>query len=191
MLSCREGENVALWGKLNLSESRQILQNELEPSVLFSVSLSLPSSSFFPLFCHTSPLHFLSLCPSALFPSQSHPGCAMSFYVFTPLLSPSFCQVSHVLNVAYGVTNLFPDQLVYKTLQILDVPETDITAYLGECSTFIDQAREQVRTYTNTTKKNTWLITFQFLLMYRSIISKMYQKFLKKKSKILSVLCII
>ncbi|XP_044229099.1 dual specificity protein phosphatase 19-like isoform X2 [Thunnus albacares] len=52
-------------------------------------------------------------------------------------------KVSHVLNVAYGVTNLFPDQLVYKTLQILDLPETDITSYLGECSSFIDQAREQ------------------------------------------------
>ncbi|KAF3707937.1 Dual specificity protein phosphatase 19 [Channa argus] len=52
-------------------------------------------------------------------------------------------KVSHVLNVAYGVINLFPDQLVYKTLQILDLPETDITSYLGECSTFIDQAREQ------------------------------------------------
>ncbi|XP_039994781.1 dual specificity protein phosphatase 19-like isoform X1 [Xiphias gladius] len=52
-------------------------------------------------------------------------------------------KVSHVLNVAYGVKNLLPDQLVYKTLQILDLPDTDITSYLGECSSFIDQAREQ------------------------------------------------
>ncbi|MED6292551.1 hypothetical protein CHARACLAT_001458 [Characodon lateralis] len=52
-------------------------------------------------------------------------------------------KVSHVLNVAYGVTNLFPDQMVYKTFQILDLPETDITAHLEECSSFIDQAREQ------------------------------------------------
>ncbi|XP_022603913.1 dual specificity protein phosphatase 19-like [Seriola dumerili] len=52
-------------------------------------------------------------------------------------------KVSHVLNVAYGVNNLFPDQLAYKTLQILDLPDTDITSYLGECSSFIDQAREQ------------------------------------------------
>ncbi|KAF7656772.1 hypothetical protein LDENG_00036140 [Lucifuga dentata] len=52
-------------------------------------------------------------------------------------------KVSHVLNVAYGVSNLFPDQLVYKTLNVLDVPDTDITSYLGECSSFIDQAREQ------------------------------------------------
>ncbi|CAK6976752.1 dual specificity protein phosphatase 19-like [Scomber scombrus] len=52
-------------------------------------------------------------------------------------------KVSHVLNVAYGVANLFPDQLVYKTLQILDLPETDITSYFGECRAFIDEAREK------------------------------------------------
>ncbi|KAM3606798.1 uncharacterized protein V6R79_023380 [Siganus canaliculatus] len=52
-------------------------------------------------------------------------------------------KVSHVLNVAYGVANLFPDRFEYKTLQILDLPDTDITSYLGECSGFIDQARAQ------------------------------------------------
>lgn len=52
--------------------------------------------------------------------------------------------MSHVLNVAYGVANLFPDQYVYKALPILDLPDTDITAYLGECSSFVDRAREKV-----------------------------------------------
>ncbi|XP_061140714.1 dual specificity protein phosphatase 19-like [Syngnathus typhle] len=52
-------------------------------------------------------------------------------------------QVSHVLNVAYGVANLFPHQLLYKTVQILDLPDTEITSYLKECGSFIDQAREQ------------------------------------------------
>ncbi|XP_047459735.1 dual specificity protein phosphatase 19-like [Mugil cephalus] len=52
-------------------------------------------------------------------------------------------KVSHVLNVAYGVSNLLPDQMVYKTLQILDLPEMEITSYLQECGSFIDQAREQ------------------------------------------------
>ncbi|KAM9365498.1 dual specificity protein phosphatase 19-like [Pholidichthys leucotaenia] len=52
-------------------------------------------------------------------------------------------KVSHVLNVAYGVADLFPDQLVYKTIQILDLPDTGITSYLQECSSFIDQARQQ------------------------------------------------
>lgn len=54
-------------------------------------------------------------------------------------------QVSHILNVAYGVTNLYPDLFVYKTLQILDLPDTDITSYLAECSSFIDEARNQVQ----------------------------------------------
>lgn len=53
-----------------------------------------------------------------------------------------------MLNVAYGVTNLFPDQLIYKTLQILDIPDTDITSYMEECSSFIDQAREKVHAKT-------------------------------------------
>ncbi|XP_028323757.1 dual specificity protein phosphatase 19-like [Gouania willdenowi] len=52
-------------------------------------------------------------------------------------------KVSHVLNVAYGVSNPFPDQVVYRTLQILDLPDTQITSYLEECSSFIDQARQQ------------------------------------------------
>lgn len=52
-------------------------------------------------------------------------------------------KVSHVLNVAYGVDNVFPDTMVYKTLQILDLPETEITSYFEECSNFIDQTREQ------------------------------------------------
>ncbi|XP_056148054.1 dual specificity protein phosphatase 19-like [Lampris incognitus] len=52
-------------------------------------------------------------------------------------------KVSHVLNVAYGVANLFPDQFAYKTLNILDVPDTDITSYLEECCSFIDQALKQ------------------------------------------------
>lgn len=54
-------------------------------------------------------------------------------------------QVSHILNVAYGVTNLYPDLFVYKTLQILDLPDTDITSYLAEISSFIDEARNQVQ----------------------------------------------
>lgn len=62
-----------------------------------------------------------------------------------PLIGLRPRQVSHVLNVAFGVTGLFPEQLVYKTLPILDLPETDITSYVEDCSTFIDQAREQVQ----------------------------------------------
>uniref|UniRef100_A0A8K9XEJ5 Dual specificity phosphatase 19a n=1 Tax=Oncorhynchus mykiss TaxID=8022 RepID=A0A8K9XEJ5_ONCMY len=53
-------------------------------------------------------------------------------------------KVSHILNVAYGVENAFPDLFIYKTLSILDVPDTDITSYFQECSKFIDQANKGV-----------------------------------------------
>lgn len=52
-------------------------------------------------------------------------------------------QVTHILNVAYGVPNPFPEQLIYKTLPILDIPNTNITAFLEECSDFIDHAKDQ------------------------------------------------
>ncbi|XP_048835360.1 dual specificity protein phosphatase 19a [Brienomyrus brachyistius] len=52
-------------------------------------------------------------------------------------------KVSHILNVGYGVENIFPDLFVYKTLNILDLPETDITSYFHETSQFIDQVKAE------------------------------------------------
>ncbi|XP_029557770.1 dual specificity protein phosphatase 19-like [Salmo trutta] len=52
-------------------------------------------------------------------------------------------KVSHILNVAYGVENTFPDLFIYKTLSILDVSDNDITSYFQECSKFIDQANTE------------------------------------------------
>uniref|UniRef100_W5MHX8 Dual specificity phosphatase 19a n=1 Tax=Lepisosteus oculatus TaxID=7918 RepID=W5MHX8_LEPOC len=51
--------------------------------------------------------------------------------------------VTHILNVAYGVENTFQDQFVYKQLSILDLPETVITSYFQECSEFIEQVKAQ------------------------------------------------
>lgn len=53
-------------------------------------------------------------------------------------------QVTHILNVAYGVENAFPDLFIYKTLSILDLPDTDIISYIKECAQFIDQAKDEV-----------------------------------------------
>ncbi|XP_030641601.1 dual specificity protein phosphatase 19 [Chanos chanos] len=52
-------------------------------------------------------------------------------------------KVTHILNVAYGVENAFPELFIYKTLSILDLPDTDILSYLQECSEFIDQAKAE------------------------------------------------
>lgn len=57
-------------------------------------------------------------------------------------------QVTHILNVAYGVENAFPDLFIYKTLSILDLPDTDIISHLYECAQFIDQAKAEVRVLT-------------------------------------------
>lgn len=53
-------------------------------------------------------------------------------------------QVTHILNVAYGVENAFPDLFIYKTISVLDLPDTDIISHLHECTQFIDQAKEEV-----------------------------------------------
>lgn len=86
-------------------------------------------------------------CQSKNIMSQTCQGSGVIFSKGFMCLSSH--QVSHVLNVAYGITNLYPDQLVYKTLQILDLPDTDIILYLEECSSFIDHARKQVYTHTH------------------------------------------
>ncbi|KAK6485032.1 dual specificity protein phosphatase 19-like [Huso huso] len=52
-------------------------------------------------------------------------------------------KVSHVLNVAYGVENTFPEQFVYKAFSILDLPDTDITSFFQDCSKFIEKAKAQ------------------------------------------------
>ncbi|XP_016326079.1 dual specificity protein phosphatase 19-like [Sinocyclocheilus anshuiensis] len=52
-------------------------------------------------------------------------------------------KVTHILNVAYGVENAFPDLFIYKTLSILDLPDTDIISYIEECAQFIDQAKAE------------------------------------------------
>ncbi|XP_042582739.1 dual specificity protein phosphatase 19b [Cyprinus carpio] len=52
-------------------------------------------------------------------------------------------KVTHVLNVAYGVENVFPDLFMYKTVTVLDLPETDITSYFPECFQFINEASQQ------------------------------------------------
>ncbi|XP_052647538.1 dual specificity protein phosphatase 19 isoform X2 [Harpia harpyja] len=52
-------------------------------------------------------------------------------------------KVTHVLNVAYGVQNVFLNEFIYKTISILDLPETDITSYFPECFEFIEKAKIQ------------------------------------------------
>ncbi|KAK2508159.1 hypothetical protein MC885_018665, partial [Smutsia gigantea] len=50
-------------------------------------------------------------------------------------------KVTHILNVAYGVENAFPSDFMYKSIPILDLPETNILSYFPECFEFIEQAK--------------------------------------------------
>ncbi|XP_043549387.1 dual specificity protein phosphatase 19a [Chiloscyllium plagiosum] len=52
-------------------------------------------------------------------------------------------KISHILNVGYGVENAFPCEFIYKSITILDIPETCIISFFPECFEFIDQAKEQ------------------------------------------------
>nr|XP_035928761.1 dual specificity protein phosphatase 19 isoform X1 [Halichoerus grypus] len=50
-------------------------------------------------------------------------------------------KVTHILNVAYGVENAFLSDFIYKSISILDLPETNILSYFPECFEFIEQAK--------------------------------------------------
>lgn len=51
--------------------------------------------------------------------------------------------------MAYGVQNAFVNDFTYKTIPILDIPETDITSYFPECFEFIEKAKNQVQYINN------------------------------------------
>ncbi|XP_061649005.1 dual specificity protein phosphatase 19-like [Phyllopteryx taeniolatus] len=67
-------------------------------------------------------------------------GCQDAAHDFSTLRK---YKVSHILNVAFGVDNVFPDLFIYKTLSILDHPDTPLLPYLKECCHFIQQARHE------------------------------------------------
>ncbi|XP_078536612.1 dual specificity protein phosphatase 19 [Lissotriton helveticus] len=52
-------------------------------------------------------------------------------------------KVTHILNVAYGVANAFPDDFKCKSISILDLPETDITSYFLESFDFLEKVKKE------------------------------------------------
>ncbi|XP_028992836.1 dual specificity protein phosphatase 19a [Betta splendens] len=52
-------------------------------------------------------------------------------------------KVSHILNVAFGVENAFPDLFIYRTVSILDHPDADLLLHLQDCCDFIQQTRQE------------------------------------------------
>ena len=49
-------------------------------------------------------------------------------------------RITHILNVASGIPNFFPEKFTYKQIEILDLPEQNIVLDLEKCFHFIDEA---------------------------------------------------
>jgi len=49
--------------------------------------------------------------------------------------------ITHVLNVGSGIDNQFPDDVIYRTIELLDLPETNLCDSFEEANAFIDVAR--------------------------------------------------
>lgn len=48
--------------------------------------------------------------------------------------------ITHVLNLATNVDNFFPSDLIYKRIEILDLPSSDIRIHFDDCFAFINEA---------------------------------------------------
>ncbi|XP_020586850.1 dual specificity protein phosphatase 1-like [Phalaenopsis equestris] len=51
-------------------------------------------------------------------------------------------KITHVLIVANSLEPAFPDDFIYKKIEVLDTPITNITKHFQECFDFIDEARQ-------------------------------------------------
>ena len=51
--------------------------------------------------------------------------------------------VKFILNVAFGVSNAFPNLFTYKNVEILDVEESDVSFHFEDCFQFINLAKKE------------------------------------------------
>ncbi|XP_014770907.1 dual specificity protein phosphatase 19 [Octopus bimaculoides] len=49
--------------------------------------------------------------------------------------------VTHILNVATGVENLYPEKFTYKSIKVYDLPDTKIVDIFDEAFAFIEEGR--------------------------------------------------
>lgn len=50
------------------------------------------------------------------------------------------CKITHILNVATGIENAFPEQYKYLNIELLDLPQTNIRQVFSQTNEFIQQA---------------------------------------------------
>uniref|UniRef100_A0A1J3I921 Dual specificity protein phosphatase 1B n=1 Tax=Noccaea caerulescens TaxID=107243 RepID=A0A1J3I921_NOCCA len=48
--------------------------------------------------------------------------------------------VTHILTIAVALAPPYPDDFVYKVIEVVDRSETDLTVYFDECFSFMEQA---------------------------------------------------
>lgn len=51
--------------------------------------------------------------------------------------------ITHVLNVGSGIENLYPEDFDYCSVEVLDLPETNLRPALEQALSFIDEGREK------------------------------------------------
>ncbi|XP_035229462.1 dual specificity protein phosphatase 19-like isoform X2 [Stegodyphus dumicola] len=51
--------------------------------------------------------------------------------------------VTHILNVGYKIPNYFESKFIYKNVEVLDDPSTDIRKFFDGCFEFIDDGRQE------------------------------------------------
>ncbi|XP_076348657.1 dual specificity protein phosphatase 19-like isoform X4 [Tachypleus tridentatus] len=51
--------------------------------------------------------------------------------------------VTHILNIATGVPNMFEEEFIYKRISILDLPEANIRIFFEGCFQFIDDGLQE------------------------------------------------
>lgn len=79
--------------------------------------------------------------------------------------------ITHILNLAPGVDNMFEDELNYKKIEILDLPETNILQYVDECYDFISEGvqRGNVLVHCNAGVSRSTAICCAFLMKKQKI----------------------
>lgn len=51
-------------------------------------------------------------------------------------------EVTHIINLATGVQNSFPEKFTYKNIEVRDLPNSNIMQHFEECNYFIDDVRK-------------------------------------------------
>ncbi|XP_064648476.1 dual specificity protein phosphatase 19-like [Lineus longissimus] len=92
-------------------------------------------------------------------------------------------KITHILNVATGVLNMFPKRFTYRKLDILDLPETNILDSFDDCFKFISKGRKKghVLVHCNAGVSRAASICIGYVMKYEQKKFKDAYEFVKSK----------